>query len=132
MEPHREKFSTEQLERSQAVFRQLIRIIAYPDSGEFFREARYSLKKPVIKGNHADVEMNGELVEEDFEIVVTFHWMDTGSHWRIVDVSFDGASLVKDYQNQFGRIIDKEGTQGLLKRMEDHLREKEGRKGRLP
>ena len=47
LEPHREKFSTEQLEHCQAVFKQLIRIIAYPDSGEFFREAKYSIKHPV-------------------------------------------------------------------------------------
>ncbi|MBW1811785.1 MAG: ABC transporter substrate-binding protein [Deltaproteobacteria bacterium] len=132
LEPHREKFSTEQLERCKAVFKQLIRIIAYPNSGDFFREAKYSIKQPVIKGELADVEMDGELVKEDFEIAVTFHWMDSESHWRIVDVSFDGASLVKDYQNQFGRIIDKEGAQGLLKRMEDRLQEEEEKRGKLP
>ena len=72
------------------------------------------------------------LVKEDFEITVTFHWMDSGSDWRIVDVSFDGASLVKDYQNQFGRIIDKEGAKGLLKRMVDRLQEEESKRGKMP
>ena len=123
--PHRDKFSEEQLERCKKVFKQLIRVIAYPDSGEFFRKAKYSLKKPTIAEKRAGVDMFGELVEEDLEITVTFHWLDFGSTWRIVDVSFDGASLVKDYQNQFGRIIDKEGVQGLLKRMEDRLREEQ-------
>ena len=130
--PHRDKFSEEQLERYKKVFKQLIRMIAYPDSGEFFRKAKYSLKKPTISEKKASVDMFGELAEEDLEITVTFHWFDFGTTWRIVDVSFDGASLVKDYQNQFGRIIDKEGTQGLLKRMEDRLQEEESKGGRLP
>ena len=78
------------------------------------------------------MKMEGELVKEDFEITVTFHWMDSGSDWRIVDVSFDGASLVKDYRNQFGRIIDKEGAKGLLKRMVDRLQEEESKRGKTP
>ena len=132
LEPHRKNLTTEQWDRCQIVFKQLIRFIAYPNSGEFFHEAKYTLKKPVIKGDLVEVEMDSELVEEDFEITITFHWMDSGSQWRIVDVSFDGSSLVKDYQNQFGRIIGKEGGQGLLKRMEDRLQEEEGKRGKLP
>lgn len=132
VEPHREKFSLEQLERCKAVFKQLIRIIAYPDSGDFFREAKYTLKQTAVMGDRAEVELVGELVEEDFEITITFHWVKSGSRWRIADVSFDDASLVKDYQNQFGRIIDKEGAQGLIKRMDDRLREEEGKRGKLP
>lgn len=132
IEPHRDKFSPTQVERCKLVFKQLVRIIAYPDSGEFFREAKYSLKQPVIKGDHADVEMDGKLEKEDFEITVTFHWRRAGSTWKIADVSFDGASLIKDYQNQFGRIVDKEGAEGLIKRMEERLKEEEGKRGKLP
>ena len=39
-----------------------------------------------------------------------------------MDVAFDGDSLIKDYQNQFARIIDKEGVAGLMKKMDEKKR----------
>ena len=38
---------------------------------------------------------------------------------RIVDVSFEGDSLVKDYQNQIARVVDKQGGAGLLKVLDE-------------
>jgi ABC-type transporter MlaC component len=34
-------------------------------------------------------------------------------------VAFDGDSLIKDYQNQFARIVDKEGASGLMKKVDE-------------
>lgn len=41
--------------------------------------------------------------------------------WRVYDVITDGVSMVRNYRNQFNRIIDKEGWSGLLKRMRKKL-----------
>ncbi len=119
--PHRSKFSDQQYPEYQKTFREVIRIVAYPDSGDFFREARYKLLPAVKKGDRFDVKMEAVLEKEDYETDVTFHWRQVDGTLQIVDVSFEGASLVKDYSNQFGRIIKKEGVGGLLKRMNDRL-----------
>lgn len=45
--------------------------------------------------------------------------------WKVYDVIVDGASLLDNYRYQFGKIIDKEGYAGLIKRMETKLGELE-------
>ena len=127
--PHREKLGPDQLVRFRKVFWQAIRIIVYPDSGAFFREAKWSLKAGKTGG---DIDLDARLEKEDLETRVTFHWRDAGDRWLLADVSFDGASLVKDYQNQFGRIIKKDGVEGLLKRLEERYRKEVETRGALP
>ena len=67
------------------------------------------------------VPVDAYIAEKDLDITTVFHWRKTAKGWRVVDVSFDGASLVKDYQNQFGRIIRKEGTDAFLNRLQARL-----------
>ena len=61
---------------------------------------------------------------EDTDSKVTFHWASAAGTWRLYDVSFDNASLVKDYQNQFGRILEKDKAEGLLKKLAKKLEDK--------
>jgi len=121
--PHRAKLSAEQIERYAGVFRELIRLVTYPDSGAFLRKAKLSFGAPRAEGKGVRVELHAELPAEDLELDIAFHWEESAAGWRVVDVSFDGASLVTDYANQFGRIIGKEGAAGLMRRLEDKLAE---------
>lgn len=123
--PHRQSFDTAQLERYRSSFRALVRLIAYPGSGGFFRDAVWELKAPQGKGEVVSIELHAKLPKQDLETTVTFHWKEMAGAWRIVDVWFDGSSLVKDYQNQFGRILGKEGVAGLQKRIDDRLAEEQ-------
>lgn len=80
-----------------------------------------------------NIDLLARIPKKDMETTVTFRWVQTGGAWRIVDVDFDGSSLVKDYQNQFGRIIGKEGAAGLQKRIDDRLAdERKAKTGLLP
>ena len=115
--PHRKKFSDDQAAKFEGRLRELIRMVAYPDSGAFLREAKRKLGKTKDKGGNAEVTMNLFVEKEDLEMDVTFIWKD-GSDWKLIDVAFDGARLTKDYQNQFGRIIGKGGVEDLLKKIE--------------
>jgi phospholipid transport system substrate-binding protein len=38
--------------------------------------------------------------------------------WRIVDITIDGVSTVQNYRSSFNRIIQKEGIEGLIRRLE--------------
>ncbi len=133
--PHAKAFEAAQLEAAKKAFQELIRLIAYPDSGGFFKRAKYTLgpAKPGRDAQHADVTLEASLPEEDMETTVTFHWRKADGVWRIIDASFDGSSLIKDYSNQFGRIITKEGAAGLIKRIDKKLAAtRTARAGMLP
>lgn len=127
--PHQDKLSEAQLARLRAAFRETVRWVAYPDSGDFFRKARWKVEGT----SGTDVTLHASLPEEDVETRVTFHWRRQGDALRIVDVSFDGASLVLDYANQFGRIIAKNGADDLVRRLEERRnQERAARAGLLP
>jgi ABC-type transporter MlaC component len=121
--PHKAKFSGGQLKTFTDEFRQLIRLVAYPNSGDFLGRAKYTLKvgKKREGKKQVDVDMHATLEEEDLQTTVTFHWKESASGMRIIDVSFDGASLIKDYTNQFSRIISKDGITGLLSKVHKRL-----------
>jgi phospholipid transport system substrate-binding protein len=38
--------------------------------------------------------------------------------WRIVDISVDGVSTVQNYRSSFNRVIQKDGVDGLIQRLE--------------
>lgn len=73
VEPHQSRFTPEQTEHYRKVFRELICIIAYPDSGAFFEQAQYELKDPRQKGGRlVEIDMCATLPKEDLETTVTF------------------------------------------------------------
>jgi phospholipid transport system substrate-binding protein len=41
--------------------------------------------------------------------------------WRVVDITTDGVSMVRNYRSQFNRIIRKDGWGELIRRMKDRL-----------
>jgi phospholipid transport system substrate-binding protein len=53
---------------------------------------------------------------EPTEIAYTMRQEKTG--WRIVDIVVDGVSTVQNYRSSFNRVIQKEGVEGLIKRLE--------------
>jgi len=98
-------------------FRELIRWIAYPSAGQFFRDNPYELGSTEKRREVSVVALSSYVAEEDMDMDVAFLWRAIDGSLRLVDIEFDGDSLVKDYRNQFGRIVAKEGTDGLLKRI---------------
>ena len=50
----------------------------------------------------------------------------TGRHWRVSDVTTDGVSMVRNYREQFNRIIDRDGWDELISRMQRRLEEDQG------
>lgn len=74
VEPHLKAFEPAQLAAFKTMFWDTIRRIAYPNSGQFFREAKWSLEPAKIDGNRAHVVMSAILEAEDLETEVTFHW----------------------------------------------------------
>lgn len=127
--PRKDKFSPTELKTFQDQFWDVVQRIAYPGSGEFFREGQVKMAEPREKDGVWTHDLTAYIPSEDLETVVGLQWKMENGRLRIVDVLFDGDSLVKDYQNQFARIVDKEGAAGLLKKLSekrDELAKKAG------
>lgn len=118
--PHAKGLSAAQRAKFDADFWALLRRIAYPDSGTFFRTAKYQITQ-VKPGDPSVVVIHARVPKDDLETDIAFKWKANGDALQIVDVTFDGASLLIDYQNQFGRIIAKKGVDGLLAVIADRL-----------
>jgi ABC-type transport system involved in resistance to organic solvents, auxiliary component len=121
--PRKDKFSPAELKAFQDEFWDLVQRIAYPGSGAFFREGQVKYAEPKEKGGVWTHELTAYIPSEDLETVVGLQWKLEGGKLRIVDVLFDGDSLVKDYQNQFARIVDKEGAAGVMKKLAEKREE---------
>ena len=121
--PRKDKFSAAELKAFQEQFWDVVQRIAYPGSGAFFREGQVKYAEPKEKGGIWTHELTAYIPSEDLETVVALQWKLEGGKLRIVDVLFDGDSLVKDYQNQFARIVDKDGAAGLLKKLAEKREE---------
>jgi len=118
---HRSKFSDTQFKKFTRLFESLIRKVAYPQSSSFYEEAKVTYESPVFKGDSALVISETFIEKEDFEMTIGYQWAKTNDAWKLSDLILDDDSLVKDYQNQFGRIIGKEGVAGLIKKIENKI-----------
>jgi len=123
--PHRSKFSDKQVNKFTTLFEALIRAVAYPQSSAFYEEAKTTYQPAEINGDVAVVISETTIEKEDFEMEIGYQWTKTNGEWLLSDLLIDEDSLVKDYQNQFGRIIEKEGVDGLIKKVEVKLAETE-------
>ena len=57
------------------------------------------------------------------EVSIEYRMKGEGNRWVVVDVVTDGVSMVRNYRNQFTRILRREGWDGLLSRMRSRLGE---------
>jgi phospholipid transport system substrate-binding protein len=119
IQPRAAKFTAKQKTEFSSKFRDLIRAIAYPDSGRFFRDAKLKVGEPVEKDGATVVPIDARVPKDDLRTKLELYWAKKDGGLRLVDVAFDGDSLIQDYQNQFARIIDKDGVAGLLKKLDE-------------
>jgi phospholipid transport system substrate-binding protein len=117
--PHAARFDAKQRAEFTNKFREVVRLVAYPDSGEFFRKADIRVSAPREGKGGTWVEFDARSPGDATQTRIGLLWRSTAGGWRVADLTFDGDSLVKDYQNQFGRILEKEGAPGLLRRLDD-------------
>ena len=118
-----DKFTPAQRKEFDRLFEKLVRENAYPSSGDFFREAQLEIAGGRAKGDVTVVTIEALDPADDMETEVGVHWKEVGGALKVVDVDFDGDSLIVDYRNQFTGIIDREGVDALLTRAKDRLAE---------
>lgn len=92
-------------------------------------EITYTREETTANGAvvHASARSRASRREPPIEIAYAMHLV--GTDWRVVDVTTDGVSLVHTYQQQFHRIITRDGFDALLTRMRDRLAHETGTSG---
>ncbi|MGC4114981.1 MAG: ABC transporter substrate-binding protein [Myxococcales bacterium] len=118
-----DKFKPDEMTSFRSKFKELIRMIAYPKAGNFFKTAKLEWQPEKAQGELILVPLNVKLPEEDLETTVEFQFAKSGGLLKIEDVLFEGDSLVKDYQNQIAKIVDKNGVPGLFKVLDEKYAE---------
>jgi phospholipid transport system substrate-binding protein len=78
-------------------------------------DGRYALVKTSVMGaSKPDFAIDYRLVLE-------------GMEWKVYDVVIEGVSLVNNYRQQFGSILNKESVESLLNRMRKKVEAQSGR-----
>ena len=54
-------------------------------------------------------------------VEIQYRLVEREGEWRVVDVTTDGVSMVENYRSQFNRIIQRDGWDELIERMERRL-----------
>jgi len=121
--PRAAKFSASELARFKASFLEVLRLVAYTESGAFFRKARVTWGEARAEGEETAVPAKVVVPGEDLTTEVEFRWRGVRGALRVVDVYFEGDSLLRDYQNQIARIVDKAGPAGLQKAVDERRAE---------
>ncbi len=126
--PRAAKFSAKELAQVKQSFREVLRLVAYTESGDFFRKAKLTWGKPRAAEPDAVVPVKVTVTGQDLETEIAFHWRPVGGALKVVDVDFEGDSLLRDYQNQIARIVDRSGAAGLQKAIDERRAEVAGEK----
>ncbi|WP_225071163.1 ABC transporter substrate-binding protein [Desulfuromonas sp. CSMB_57] len=111
----------EQRQRFVALFSQLLedtyreRIGSYTYQNEY---VKYISEK--VEGTRGEVHT---IVVANNEIPVTYRVRLKGQEWLVYDVVVEEVSLISNYRSTYNEIVRREGMDGLLKRMEQRIRE---------
>lgn len=95
----------------------------YIDRLEAYTNEKVTYTSEKLRGDKAAVDTiilsSGKEIPVDYKL-----WLDKGD-WRVYDVSIEGVSLVRNFQDSYKSVIRKDGLDGLLKQMEMKLLEME-------
>jgi phospholipid transport system substrate-binding protein len=84
---------------------------------DFYRSSQiaYDAETPA-EGGDVNVPTTITLKDEPTPVVYTVRKEPAG--YKILDLSVDGVSTVENYRSSFGKVLDREGMDGLVKRLE--------------
>jgi phospholipid transport system substrate-binding protein len=103
-------------------FTQLLQY-AYIGRLEAYAEQEIVYKGQRIRGKRAEVQT--EMVDKDIAIPVSYIMILKGDQWKVYDIVVERISLVRNYMEQFRQILRKEKYAGLMKQLEQKIKELE-------
>ncbi len=95
---------------------------------KFDPDARFTLEIDPAAQNAADgsVIVKSTIRSGKSEATVSYAFHQAKGKWLAFDVIIDDVSMMKNYRNQFNKIWEKEGFEGLMKKIEKKNSESAG------
>lgn len=121
IKPHASALTPAQTTKYHQVFEALLKKTVHRQAGTALADTKYTVNEAKVAGNNATVDVTARMPKDDTQTSVIFTWTKHADDWKITDLSIDGGSLVRDYSNQFGRIIKRDGADALIARLEKRL-----------
>ena len=111
-----------------SLLKQIVDKIVYKDASRQLNDMRITYRSAqALGGNRHKVTANVFIISERLDMKAEYILEQQGSAYKIIDIFFDGESLVEDYHMEFNRIINEHGITGrrqsLLNRMRRTLRQ---------
>lgn len=63
------------------------------------------------------------VMQQGREIAASYKMYQRGNEWFVYDVVIEGVSLVSNYRSQFAGVIQQEGYEALVRRLEEKVSE---------
>jgi len=120
LQSHVRNLKPRQRSELQKTFRSLLTVLTHR-SGEQLVKGDVAIGAPKVVDKNCVVEFAVSRPEDDMTSNVALTWQRRPNGWQVVDVAFDGASVTKDYENQFGRILKKDGAEALVAKLKERL-----------
>ncbi len=85
---------------------------------------RYNEEKIQVTGEQpeprGDVTVSTRIVGGEYnDAVIDYRLRRRDGHWRVIDITVEGISLVFNYRDQFKEVVGRHGPEGLLKRLRE-------------
>lgn len=124
---HWEGRSTAQREQFVSLLRQLVER-NYQGNLERILDYEVSYDDETRRGDRTIVTTSARSRSQRRQppVEIEYTLIRSGGEYRVVDVRTDGVSMVENYRNQFNRIIDRDGWDELITRMERRLNDDAG------
>ena len=118
-----DKHSPRELQRFVSLLRQLVER-QYQRNMESTLQYKVSWvgSEPVESGIKVKSSARSIKKKRQPPITIDYSMSPAGDEWRVFDILTDDVSLVKNYRRQFRRVINDEGWDGLIERMEKKLK----------
>jgi phospholipid transport system substrate-binding protein len=113
-------------QRTQAERNQFIDLFAtlldnsYLSKIESYNNEKIVYVKETHDGNHAEVKSK-VITENRDEFTLDYRLLNENGKWMVYDVVIEGVSLVSNYRTQFNRIINTNGYDELVKKLQKKI-----------
>lgn len=89
----------------------------------YTRDVQFFLDRERIEGDFAEVDMRIYDPAQQKTFAINYRMHRKGGQWLIYDVVIENISMVRNYRNQFNRILNKSSYEDLVQSIQNKLKE---------
>ena len=114
------KRTTAEKENFVTLFKELLKD-TYVERLQTYSDGSYKVNfdKVLVRGKKAVV--HSIVIQQGREISAAYKMYQNGPEWFVYDVVIEGVSLVSNYRSQFVSVIQKDGYEELVRRLEEKI-----------